>query len=277
MENCKKIGILYIATGPYIAFWPGFYENFSRLFLPECDKVFFVFTDAESIAHENEPNVVRFYQEALPWPYGTMKRFSFFLAQKAALAKTDCLYFCNANLHCERPIAFDEVSPLPGRPLVAVSHQHTWGRDPLFHPYCRDPKSRAFIPYGLGTHYVAGGLNGGETGAFLEMCRELDARTEEDLSKNVIPVCHDESQLNRLVAERPERFRVLGPAYCVPEEHPRPDQAITILQKSRFIDMASFKGKKKKMSYLAFKWEAFQKNWLPYLWRLRDRALGRKL
>lgn len=277
METRKKVGVLYIATGRYIAFWKPFYENFSKNFLPECDKVFFMLTDADHIDYEENPDVMRFYQEAYEWPFSSMKRFTMFLAHEAELAQTDYLFYCNANLHCERPIHLEEIAPDGAQQhLTVVSHQHTWGKDPLFHPYCRDARSRAFVPYGLGTHYVAGGLNGGETSAFLDLCRELERRTEEDLAKGVIPVCHDESQINRLAAEKPEQFRVLEPAFCVPEEHPQPDQAIVVMQKSRFIDMGAVR-EKKQMSYLARKWEAFQLNWMPYLWRARDRMLKRHL
>lgn len=273
------VGILYICTGSYQAFWPPFYENFRENFLPDCEKKFFVFTDAEHIKYEEEPGVYRFAQEAYPWPYSTLKRFSIFLSQQEEIAKTDYLLYCNANLHCVRPVKKEEILPdlSAGQNLVAVSHVHTWGQKPIFHPYERNLKSRAGIPYNCGTYYVAGGFNGGETKAFLEACRELERRTEADLADGIIADHHDESQWNRLVAERPEQVRVLNPRYCVPEELPQPDEVIRILQKKRFVNIDSVKGKAKPVNYIQRKWSAFKVNWLPYVWVCRDKLLKKHL
>lgn len=273
------VGVLYICTGSYAAFWNRFYENFRVNFLPDCEKKFFVFTDAPHIDYEEEPDVFRFAQEAYPWPYSTLKRFSIFLSQEEEIRQTDYLFYCNANLECVRPIQMEEILPdlSAGQDLVAVSHQHTWGKKPIFHPYERNLKCRAGIPYNCGTYYVAGGFNGGETKAFLALCHELEDRTEADLAEGIIANHHDESQLNRFVAEYPERVRVLPPRYCVPEEHPQPDEAIRILQKKRFVNIDSVKGKDKPMNYLQRKWGAFQANWMPYVWLTRDKLLKKHL
>ena len=89
----KTLAVLYICTGAYVAFWRDFYPNFKANFLPDCDRTFFVFTDADHIAYEDAPDVRRIPQQALPWPYSTMQRFDAFLGQEAALAKFDYLFF----------------------------------------------------------------------------------------------------------------------------------------------------------------------------------------
>ena len=58
------IGMLYICTGKYTVFWPEFYETFNRNFLPGYKKEYFVFTDAPSIAHGDDPAVHRIDQPA---------------------------------------------------------------------------------------------------------------------------------------------------------------------------------------------------------------------
>ena len=45
----KTLAILYICTGPYAVFWHDFYPNFKANFLPDCDRTFYVFTDAAHI------------------------------------------------------------------------------------------------------------------------------------------------------------------------------------------------------------------------------------
>ena len=113
--------------------------------------------------------------------------------------------------------------------------------------------------------------------AYLALCRELKKRTDEDLQNNVIARFHDESQLNRLVAETPGKFRILPPDYCTPEETPTGHEAILVLQKSRCINVESVKGAAKPQNFIQRKWEAFRLNWLPYLWLARDTLLRRRI
>ena len=103
----KTLAILYICTGPYAVFWHDFYPNFKANFLPDCDRTFYVFTDAAHIDYEDAPDVRRIYQKALPWPQSTMLRFDAFLGQADALQGYDYLFFANANLHCTRVIRAD--------------------------------------------------------------------------------------------------------------------------------------------------------------------------
>ena len=251
----KTLAILYICTGPYAVFWHDFYPNFKANFLPDCDRTFYVFTDAAHIDYEDAPDVRRIYQKALPWPQSTMLRFAAFLGQA------------------------DELLPAPaaGQSLTAGCHLPFYGKKPIFHPYDSSGNSRASIPYSCGQYYVAGGLNGGTAAAYLALCRELKKRTDEDLQNNVIARFHDESQLNRLVAETPGKFRILPPDYCTPEETPTGHEAILVLQKSRCINVESVKGAAKPQNFFQRKWEAFRLNWLPYLWLARDTLLRRRI
>lgn len=275
----KSVAVLYLCTGAYSAFWHDFYLNFRACFLPDCCRTFFVFTDAESLDFASAPDVRLIYQKALPWPYSTMQRFDAFLGQADVLQGYDYLFFANANLHCTRVISASELLPdsSVGQTLTAVCHLPYYGKNPIFHPYDRSGKSRASIPYNCGQYYVAGGLNGGTAAAYLALCRELKSRTDEDLRHQVIARFHDESQLNRLVAESPEKFRILPPDYCTPEETPTGHEAILVLQKKRFIQIDSSRTAQKPQNFFARKWEAFCLNYLPYLFFARDTLLHRRV
>lgn len=274
-----RVAVLYLCTGAYRVFWHDFYPNFKEHFLPDCERTFYVFTDAETIDYEDQPDVRRIPQQALPWPYSTMQRFDAFLGQADRLAGYDYLFFANANLRCLRDVTAGELLPdaARGQVLTVVCHLPYYGKNPIFHPYERRRKSRAGIPYNCGTWYVAGGLNGGQSAAYLDLCRELKGRTDEDLSHGVIARFHDESQLNRLVAEQPGRFRILGPEYCTPEETPTGQEAIRIMQKSRYIKVDPVRTASRPQNLLQRKWEAFCLNWLPYLWWARDILLRRRV
>ena len=274
-----KVGILYICTGRYTVFWPDFYRTFQEKFLPGSDKTFFVFTDAERLEYDDAPDVRRIYQKALDWPYSSLLRFKMFVSQQAALEQMDFLFFANANLICSQTVTEAEFLPRPqrGEQLLVVQQPGFWDKKPLFCSYDRNPKCRAYIPYNCGRAYVSGGLNGGTAEAFLSMSRELDRRTDADLADGQMALWHDESHLNRYIAEQdPASYRLLTPAYWYPEGWDLPfEQKITVRDKSRWIDMTAVKGARPRLNFVQRKWDAFRQNWLPWALYARD-ALQRK-
>lgn len=276
-----KVGILYICTGQYTVFWPEFYRSFRQKFLPGCDKTFFVFTDAESIEGENVGDVRRIPQPALDWPYSSLLRFRMFCGQREALREMDYLFFANANLVCLEPVTEAEFLPRTGRgeELLVVQQPGFWNKRPIFCTYDRNPRCRAYVPYNCGRDYVSGGLNGGTAAAFLAMSEELARRTDDDLAHGQMARWHDESHLNRYIAEQdPARYRLLSPAYWYPEgwDLPFPEK-IRVLDKNKRIDMAAVKGQKPAQNFLQRKWGAFCENWLPWVWLARDTLLRRHL
>ncbi len=275
------VGILYICTGTYTVFWPDFYRTFEQNFLPGVPKTYFVFTDADRIDHDEDPAVHRIFQKPYAWPYSTLKRFEVFLSAQSRLRDCDYLYFANANLLCTAPVAPADILPRPerGEDLVVTRHPGYWNVKPPFFPYDRNPKSRACMPYNAGRVYVAGGFNGGTAPAFLELCRTLNDRTEADLADGVIARWHDESQLNRLVAEQPGRFRLLDPGYCAPEDVDQPfEEHLLVRQKSKWINVAAVKHNEgPRRGFVRRKWEAACENYLPYLLAARDTLLRRRV
>ncbi len=276
-----KVGILYICTGRYTVFWPDFYRTFQKKFLPGSDKTFFVFTDAERLDYDDAPDVRRIYQKALDWPYSSLLRFKMFVSQQAALEQMDFLFFANANLICSQTVTEAEFLPRPqrGERLLVVQQPGFWDKKPLFCSYDRNPKCRAYIPYNCGRVYVSGGLNGGTAGAFLAMSRELDRRTDADLADGQMALWHDESHLNRYIAEQdPASYRLLTPAYWYPEGWDLPfEQKITVRDKSRWIDMTAVKGARPRLNFVQRKWDAFRQNWLPWALYARDALLRKHL
>ena len=119
-----RVAVLYLCTGSYRVFWHDFYPNFKEHFLPDCERTFYVFTDAETIDYEDQPDVRRIPQQALPWPYSTMQRFDAFLGQADRLAGYDYLFFANANLRCLRDVTAGELLPdaARGQVLTVVCH-----------------------------------------------------------------------------------------------------------------------------------------------------------
>lgn len=230
-----KIAILYICTGKYEVFWKQFYKSSRKRLVPDYSKDYYVFTDAPSIYKEDQENIHKIEQKCLGWPYDTLMRFHMFLRVEEELKNYDYIFFFNANSYIPRKITAEEFLP-EKEGLLFVQHPGLYDKKPEEYTFERNPESRAYIPPGEGKVYVCGGINGGRSAEFLEVIRELSHRIDEDLSKNIIAVYHDESQINRYVYER-EGCKLLPPAYCYPEGWKIPfRKRIVILDKSKYFN-----------------------------------------
>lgn len=213
----NKVAIFYICTGKYSVLWKEFYESSEELFLKDCHKEYFVFTDAESLEYEGQnPSIHRIHQEILPWPYPTLYRFKMFNTQYDSVKDFDYVFFFNANAKFVEEITADLV--LPGKEnggLVVVKHPRYRMCESFDYPYDRNFKCKAYIGYGKGKVYVQGCIIGGTTEAFYKMSTTLEAQIDKDLRKNVIALWHDESYLNKYVLKH-KHYKLLPPEFAHP-------------------------------------------------------------
>ena len=240
-DKPNTIAILYICTGAYVHFWEDFYRSFSEKFIPEAEKHYYVFTDAEALyAEKDDPHIHRIRQEHLGWPGATLFRYRMFLSIEEELQEYDYVLFLNANLICREVIHAEDYLPRGnGEDLVVVQHPGYYNTRPYMYTYERDKRSLAYVPYTSlkGQYYVCGGLNGGTAEAFLKMSRELDRRITDDYERGVIAIWHDESHLNKYITEY-AGYRMLSPSYAVPEGMSLPfPTRICILVKTRYVEI----------------------------------------
>lgn len=240
----KTIGILYICTGPYYLFWKDFYESFEKYFLPNYNKKYFIFTDAESLYGEDKKNVFKLSLEPQPWPLITLLRFNTFLRVEEQLKECDYVMFSNANMICDTEITEDEFLPREsmGENLFFTIHPGYSGKSKIKYPYDRNKKSHAYIPYNCGKKYVIGAMFGGKSENFIEMSKILKSNIEEDLKKNVIAKWHDESHINHYIVNRKD-VRFLSSEYCYPYGmNVSYKKRISAVSKQAKFDVKSFKG-----------------------------------
>lgn len=208
-----KIGVLYICTGKYIRFWDEFYRTAEQHLLPEANKHYFVFTDGD-FAEQNNANVTKVYQKNLGWPDNTLRRFHMFLGIEERLEQFDYLYFFNANCRFKKTIG-TEFLPKASDQLLVVQHPGQIDKPANQLPYERNPRSRAYIPFGTGKYYVCGGINGGQAKTFLRFARDARQAIDEDFRDGIVATWHDESHLNRYILKHP--YTLLHAGYCYPQ------------------------------------------------------------
>lgn len=204
-----KICILTIATNKYIQFVEKLYNDIAEKFIPDSEINCLLFTDHEV---ETSDNVRVHYIDHEPWPMPTLKRYNYFLKEKEFILEHDYCFYFDADMRIDNPVGNEVLGD-----LVATQHPYQSFYDIDTMSYERRPESLAYVPFGEGKNYYAGGFNGGKTSRFLEMSEQISKNVNKDLENNVIALWHDESHMNRYLIDNPPTLS-LTPSYCYAEE-----------------------------------------------------------
>lgn len=210
-----KIAILYICTGKYKIFWDDFYKTSELFFIPEYSKHYYVFTDSQTI--ESTESITIINRECQGFPKDSLFRFKMFLDLENELINFDYIFFFNSNMLFVDRISSEILPTKAYSGLMAVLHPGHYNNKNYFFPYERNTKSKAYIPYikRINYHYFMGGVNGGKSKEYLDLIRMCAKNIDEDYSKGIIAIYHDESHLNKYLLEK--NVLTMSPAYGYPE------------------------------------------------------------
>ena len=153
----------------------------------------------------------RIDQPAYDWPLSTMKRFAIFLTQEKALEQLDYLFFFNANLTCREVITPEEFLPRPqqGNSCCWSSSRGSGTKSRCFTAMTATPDVRPI------SRTTAGGICFRRAerrylrGHSWPCAKSWTAAQSRISANGVVPLWHDESQLNRYAAEHPGSYRLL--------------------------------------------------------------------
>ena len=213
-----KLAVIFIGTEKYINFLPTWYESCEKYLTPNTQKTYFIFTDGK--LEETPDNIIPYYQEHLPWPNITLDRWKIVLRAKEDLKEFDYVLFLDADMQVVAEVS--EESLFTNKPYIGVHHPCHFLKMPPHDKFPGAFETRIDSIAGINEDddlsvYYQGCVWGGKIPNIIQMMEELDRRTQEDLSRDVIAVWHDESQMNKFFAERPEDVHVLGPQFAYPE------------------------------------------------------------
>lgn len=200
-----KIGLLTVATGPYIKFVSPLIESARKYLLSGHEIEPVVFTDATIPQGKFRVH----YWPHRPWPDGTLLRYHAYWGARGVLTSFDFLIACDADMRFVGEVGEEIVTDLFGT-------QHPGFTDKRG-SYETRPGSTAFVGQGEGRTYFCGGFVGGRPMQFLSMARTIAHCIDADKTHNLIAVWHDESHLNRYFIDNPP-LKVLSTAYCTPED-----------------------------------------------------------
>lgn len=204
-----KICILNIATNKYIQFVEPLLNSIEDNFLNGHDISALVFTNHD--IEESSDNVKISTIEHENWPIPTLKRYHYFLKEREYISQFDYCFYMDVDMRIENKVG-DEILG----DLVATQHPGFWFKSSNEFSYERRTQSTAFVPFGEGKMYYAGGFNGGKPEHFLKMSETIVNNVDKDLKNDLIAVWHDESHMNRYLIDHPPTVE-LNPSYCYPE------------------------------------------------------------
>jgi hypothetical protein len=213
-----NLSVIFIGTGKYLNFLPTWHESCEKYLVPNIKKQYYVFTDGDL----NDPpeNIIPYYQEHLSWPYITLLRFETILRASDYLSKSDLVLFLDADM-----LLVDEVTEqdiFTDKKYIGVHHPCHYLKMPPhnIHPGAFETNSDSLAcitDKDDSSIYFQGCLWGGKVPHVIDMMKELQRRTQDDLSRDVIATWHDESHLNKFYSERVNDVHILGPSFAYPE------------------------------------------------------------
>lgn len=207
-----KVGLLIIATNKYIQFLQPLIESADKYFLPNQEVTYFIFTNQE-LNLDSKRNIITTNIEHKEWPWMTLGRYQIFSDNSNILSDMDYLYYCDADMKFLDIVGNEILSD-----RVATQHCGYYG---VRGTPETNPKSLAYVSPDEEMQYLAGGFNGGSSEEYLKMSKVLSDRINDDFSRGLIAVWHDESHMNRYFIDNKPTL-ILDPGYCFHEGSTRP-------------------------------------------------------
>lgn len=231
-----SIDVCVHATGHYLDYARALAGTLEEFLFPGAHIRMLVFTDRPAEVREwprhTRVSVIPVETEGRPWPEATLLRFKDYSLQREQLT-SDLVLFLDADMEL-RNVVGPELNPAEWVGGVALVRHPGFFEPPhmpkrsIFRRAKRLASSRgswetreeslAFVPKDRRLVYVCGGVWLGYKDRVLDVCTKLAQRIDEDASRGVVAVWHDESHLNWWAAHH--ECELLVPEYCYSPGYP---------------------------------------------------------
>lgn len=210
-------GVLLIATRKYKVFIKPLLEQIDKFFLPKEELTVFIFAD-DLFDYFNENGydfeIELFRIPPYKFPEATLYRYKTFSKHADELKKCSHLYYLDADSAIVDVVGTEIL--VDG--LMAVRHAGFWANDG-WGSEGNPENSTSWFPAEQRKHYYCGGTQGGLAEHYLEACRVLAERIEEDERNGVIAIHNDETHWNKWCSvDRPELVHEFDSGYCLVEQ-----------------------------------------------------------
>lgn len=227
-----NIKIFSISTNDYKDFTEDFLFSFNKLFFPNINKEFFLFTDYTDNPIYKNYNLNAIYMNHEKWPLITLKRYHAISNVSQEIKDNDLCIFADVDLKVEK-----EINTFDVQFFFGVQHPGNYFINNLDSLETNN-KSLAFVnPLEIPSNYkyIQGCLWGGVGKNFTNMINSLKENTEKDFINGIVAKWHDESHLNRFCISNFNKFNFLTSSYAYPEKWNLPIEKI-IIHKEKSMD-----------------------------------------
>ena len=242
--------IISIASGRYSEFIPKFLNSINNVYgTTEVELKVIIFTDKKILNDISNNQVSYLPCENKPWPYPTLERYKLFSKLEEVIKDNQLIIYSDIDMQFNSSVMLHE-----NKELFGVIHPGYFNK--VKKPFVNEASSSVYIEPEARRNYLCGGVQGGLTREFLRASQTLSDMIEEDLRLGYIPKWHDESYWNFYYHNYSEKFEILGPEYCWPQEwssHANPGKIIALTKsmsvtskKSRVTALKTIAGKIKR-------------------------------
>lgn len=240
----KKIAFIFIGTDKYVDFFEDYYDSVMSLFLPNESRTIYAFTDDISNDAFNKKHVEVRQIEHEPWPFITLRRFTYMHGVIDELKKYSDVIFLDADMVVQKSIDWGH---LKYEHFFGVHHPGQFMYGDGICEYEIDPKSTACTKKTEkeGIKYRQGCFWGGKNPYICNMIEELHNCVEKDLDNNFVAAWHDESHLNRFFSDNDELVVTLHSGFAHPQNWIMPVEKLIVHLDKNMEAFPRFRGGKK--------------------------------
>lgn len=248
MSRHRTLNIVSVATNHYFQYWKNQAKSLDAKLRSSNKCNIFLFTDKPEEASKFASQLNHTQVQVLPipsygWPDATLMRYRFISTLKGVVDHDDTIVYLDSDMLAVAEIYFSDFRQGDEKQVTLVQHPG------YFRPkgfasipfYLANPKtavsdivnflvsggvgawetrssSNAFVRRKSRKDYYCGGIWWGPAQKIISLCDQLAARIDEDLSRGIVAVWHDESHLNWWATENPHNTG--SPAYCFSPDFP---------------------------------------------------------
>jgi hypothetical protein len=207
-----KILLNLIATNKYLSFLDVICPSVEDHFFPGSEVTVLVHTnlDLPDLSKYSRVKFIKNQIDHEPWPFTTLRRFEYFLLSRDIMMDHDYCFYVDVDSFFIGEI---NESLLPKKGMIGTIHPCLFQGPGTPE---RNPKSKAYIPFGSDNRYFCGGFFGGKSEDFVRTSEFIRQNIQDDLDQGIIAIWHDESHLNKYLFENPPAL-VLDHPFSVAE------------------------------------------------------------
>ena len=220
MKKISKVAVTFWGTESYAEYLSEWYARLEKYFLPDMEKQYFVFTDAEL---DNTPdNITLIEIPHYGFPETFHKTFEEILKIEKLVSDYDWLVSVDADLYTQEKIDYNEFFD-DSKKYFGVHHPcHFIGMTPHNKSpgsFDRNPRSNAYVSDDIidMNIYWQGCLWGGKMPYVFDMIRQIDQWTKEDIPRDSVGQYYEESYLNKYFLTHKDDVHTLRSDYAYPE------------------------------------------------------------